>query len=90
MTVKVTLKKQGLRGTLWYKTFSVDIGSGDTTFTIDTQWRRILHAQINAPQVTGKYVTRQQVSGGTITYTVIDPGEAENFTVSVESDQNFK
>lgn len=90
MTVVVTTKKQGITGDLYYKIFHVSLGSGDTTVSIATGWRRILHHSISPTSVAAKYVTRQQVSGGTITYTVTDPGEAENFTVYVLSDQNFK
>jgi hypothetical protein len=90
MTVVVKIQKQGISGNLNYKIYKITLGSGDTTITLATGWRRILHHSISPPSVAGKYVTRQIISGGTITYTVTDPEATETFTVRLETDQAFR
>jgi hypothetical protein len=86
MAVVTTCKKQGSTEDTRYQIWYVALDTTDTEIVINTGLGRILHHEISPPSVGGKYVTTQAVSGGKITYTVTDPGEAEYFYVYVESD----
>jgi hypothetical protein len=90
MTVVVKIQKQGIQGNLNYRIYSVSIGSGDTEIVVNTGWRRILHHSISPTSVASKYITRQQISGGILTLTTTNPGEAETFTVRLETDWPFR
>jgi hypothetical protein len=82
--------KRGVSGNLNYRIVKVNLGSGDTEVVINTGWRRILHHSISPTSVASKYITRQQISGGILTLTATNPGEAETFTVRLETDQAFR
>jgi hypothetical protein len=86
--IAATLVKSGFQGNLRYKIFTATAVNTNTSITVATGFKRILYHNICPPGVAEKYVTTQAVSGGSITYTITNPGTGgtETFTIKAVSD----
>lgn len=85
-TCTPTLMKEGIHQGLKYKMYYAAVVSGDTGIVVATGLHQILNHGISPPSVASKYVTKQVVSDGTITYTITDPEADEYFYIFAESD----